>query len=494
MFHKWALFVPLVFGLCVNLRAADDAKEISIEGFNAKGGHLRTKNDAAFVDLILTAKDAKDARFRKVAGLADPKGVSFESIQQRGKYLRQRGGRLVLAACASEADKKEATFLVVGGMASAENGWLSLELLAHPGQFLCNKDGNMIAEGKKADVPSKEAGTFRFVEPAAPKKVPSSGKATPGVEALDEVVLKYLEKIGCSAATVTIARGKDLLYSRGYGWSDRYGETPIAPDAPMMIASCDKPVTAAAIRQLALAKKLDLNAKVFELLKIKPEGPVVDERVRAITINHLLDHKAGWQGDPINRAYKAALAKGNKTPIPMETLLGFIMAEKLKDAPGAKAEYSNECYDALRLIVARVSGQSMADYVRHQLCRPLGVAELKGVQLPAEPPVKGEAPPVWNTLNVSVPTAECVCMSTPALCTFMRCFWWTGEPRVNGTPNANIYGLLDNATSIMSWRPDGLNLACVFNGRSNDVKPEDIQKDLDDAIEKLKQEKRIRAK
>ena len=53
-------------------------------------------------------------------------------------------------------------------------------------------------------------------------------------------MLKYRRKIGCSAASLTIARGQQTLYSRGYGWSDR-GTRPMHPDTPMGVASCDKP-------------------------------------------------------------------------------------------------------------------------------------------------------------------------------------------------------------------------------------------------------------
>ncbi len=501
MFSKFAFLFALALFPFECLRAVDDAKEISIEAFTAKGGRLQIKPaldvsgrnvELACIGLLATAKDAQAARFRKVPGLADPKGVSFESVQQPGKHLKAHVGRLILVACAKESDKNDATFRVVAGLASTENGWLSLELLARPGQFLCSRDGGVTTEQKKADAPSKEAATFRLAEPAAPKKIPISGTESAGVDVLDQVVLNYLGKIGCSAATLTVLRGKELLYSRGYGWSDRFGETPILPDAPMTIASCDKPVTAAAIRQLARGKKLDLNAKVFDLLKIKPAGPVVDERVRAITVAHVIDHKAGWPGDPVNRAYKAALKKGHQAPIPTETLLEFVMAEKLKDPPGAKVEFCNEDYAVLRLIIARLSGQNAADYFRQQLCRPYGVTELKGVQQAGAPLVQGEPAPVWNAHNLPIPAAEGLCLSTPAMCGFMRFFSWNGEPRGKAATSASLFGIWVNATSVMTWRSDGINVACVFNGASNDVKYQDIEKDLAQAIDKLKKEKRIR--
>src|SRR5262249_4065190 len=45
--------------------------------------------------------------------------------------------------------------------------------------------------------------------------------------------------------------------------------------------------------------EVDLNAPVFKLLNVKPAGPIVDNRVWKITVTHLLDHAAGWQGAPL---------------------------------------------------------------------------------------------------------------------------------------------------------------------------------------------------
>ena len=85
--------------------------------------------------------------------------------------------------------------------------------------------------------------------------VPVTGKHAPGVELLDAIMLKYRRDIGCSAASLTIARGHQLLYSRGYGWLDRAGTRPMHPDTPMGVASCDKPWEEAAIRQTRAARQ-----------------------------------------------------------------------------------------------------------------------------------------------------------------------------------------------------------------------------------------------
>jgi CubicO group peptidase (beta-lactamase class C family) len=314
---------------------------------------------------------------------------------------------------------------------------------------------------------------------------PVSGHHAPGVELLDAIMLKCLREIGCSGATLTVARGGHTLYSRGYGWSDRHRTMPIHPDTPMSIGSCDKPLTTTMIRQLAQHGKLDLNASVLKLLKIRPAGQVVDPRVWNITINHLLEHKAGWQGEPFERAWQAA--NGRTYPIVAAYLLRFVMVQQLAWAPGEKVVYDSFGTNTLKFVVTRVSGQSYTNYLRHHLCRPYGVTELKWVRHGILQP--GEPPHLWNGLIMEDPADFRMGVSTPALCTFMRCFWLDGRPRDNGNPLWVSQGSWDNTTASMIQRPDGINIAWSFNGRKKDVDPgEELWKQ---AIDRLIEEKRL---
>jgi CubicO group peptidase (beta-lactamase class C family) len=314
---------------------------------------------------------------------------------------------------------------------------------------------------------------------------PVSGHHAPGVELLDAIMLKCLKEIGCSGATLTVARCDQMLYSRGYGWSDRHRTMPIHPDTPMSIGSCDKPLTTTMIRQLAQHGKLDLNASVLRLLKIQPAGRVVDPRVWDITINHLLEHKAGWQGEPFERAWQEA--NGRTYPIVAAYLLRFVMVQELAWAPGEKVVYDSFGTNTLKFVVTRVSGQSYTNYLRHHLCRPYGVTELKWVRHGILQP--GEPPHLWNGLIMEDPADFRMGVSTPALCTFMRCFWLDGRPRDNGNPLWVSQGSWDNTTASMIQRPDGINIAWSFNGRKKDVDPgEELWKQ---AIDRLIEEKRL---
>ena len=185
---------------------------------------------------------------------------------------------------------------------------------------------------------------------------PVRGRTVRDIQLFDAVMLKYGTKIGCTSAELSISRHGVVIIARGYGSSDRFGRVTMHPNNPMAIASCEKPITAAVVKQLARAGKLDLNASIFRVLEIQPVGPIVDGRVWDVTIQHVLDHKAGWQGAPLDQAVQAARARGFVDNV-TEIWLRFLMAQRLKDAPGAKEEYSNFGYDVLRLLIARTTGR-----------------------------------------------------------------------------------------------------------------------------------------
>jgi CubicO group peptidase (beta-lactamase class C family) len=292
-------------------------------------------------------------------------------------------------------------------------------------------------------------------------------------------MLKHMDKIGCSTAALAISYKGELVHSRGYGWSDKDKTTTAQPQTMIGIASCEKPITSAAIKQLARDRRLNLDKSLFKLLKIEPEGKIVDDRVWDITIQHLLDHKAGWQGEPFDKAVKAAREEGHEDPIPPETLLGFIMVQKLKDAPGTRYVYCNFSYDTLRHVLAEVSGRTPIEYYRRQLLRPFGIRELNVFQSPDAPAKKGDPPLVWNAKDGGPVSA-----SAPALCAFMECYWLTGEPRDDSNPTWRMDGSLPASTAMMLWRSDGFNVAFIFNGREN-ASHDEIARDLEGAIERL---------
>ena len=169
------------------------------------------------------------------------------------------------------------------------------------------------------------------------------------------------------------------------------------------------------------------------------------------------------------------------------------MVQRLKDAPGSREEYCNYCYDVLRLLIARTTGRSVAEYVRHELCRAYGLKELKDIQSPGVE-IRGDPPQVWNARDVGydfyprMPSSP-FRASAPALCTFMRYFWISGAPRDQGNWFFIFNGSSDNSTSSICQRVDErfpeFDYAFIFNGRKEGVVHVQIQAELKQVFQSL---------
>jgi N-acyl-D-amino-acid deacylase len=215
---------------------------------------------------------------------------------------------------------------------------------------------------------------------------PVTGKAGPGLEGLDEVVLEVMEHHGIPGAALTIALDGRLILAKGYGWSDVTTGTPTQPDTRFGLASLSKPITATAVLKLVEAGKLGFDDRVFDLLKdLKPpRGTREDPRYRTITVRQCLNHSAGWnrdlRGDPITWTPLVCRGLGVPPPLSAAQLLSFLMALPLDYDPGTECHYSNVGYIALGEVIAAVTGQPYGRWVLDNVLKPAGA---KGAALEA---------------------------------------------------------------------------------------------------------------
>jgi N-acyl-D-amino-acid deacylase len=207
---------------------------------------------------------------------------------------------------------------------------------------------------------------------------PVTGKAGPGLEALDKAMHSIMTRHGIPGGALAIAKEGRLVFAKGYGWADLTGE-PARPDTLFGLASLSKPITALAILLLIEQGKLKLDDCWFDLLRhiTPPRGARVDPRLKKITILQLLNHTGGWDrgrsGDPASFSVPVARQLGVPLPVSAEQLISFMMGVPLDFDPGTRAVYSNMGYIILGQVVEKVSGQSYEDYVRKNVLEPAGV-------------------------------------------------------------------------------------------------------------------------
>jgi len=225
----------------------------------------------------------------------------------------------------------------------------------------------------------------------------------------------FMQDTGATAVMVSTIEGGRFLYGSGNAGNDTGQSAPIIPVS--RTASIIKPVTAAAVQQLAAKGKLALSDRVFCTgnnapcwlsVDLLPAG--ADARAKDITIAHLIAHEGGWDravsGDPAAMEPAIRDSLGLQRPPVRAEIIRYVMAKPLDAAPGAKVSYSNFGYLLLGEIIAQASGTSYVDYVYNNVMAPLGVGDWEFKQArsrlaergPFEPPYRSTlmAPSVYT--------------------------------------------------------------------------------------------------
>ncbi|HWS77290.1 MAG TPA: serine hydrolase domain-containing protein, partial [Thermomonas sp.] len=189
-------------------------------------------------------------------------------------------------------------------------------------------------------------------------------RTTPPESAVDAIFKRYDSKDtpGCSVAVID---GGKMLLKKSYGMADPSLGVPRTSATSHWIPYSEARVfVALAVAMLARDGKIGLDDP------IRKHIPQVPAYAAAVTVRQLLHHTSGladygvldpgfdsmWSRVSEDELFRA-LARWNK--------LGF--------APGTSSMYSNTDFALLELLVARLGGGSLHDYLHAKLLAPLGM-------------------------------------------------------------------------------------------------------------------------
>jgi len=187
--------------------------------------------------------------------------------------------------------------------------------------------------------------------------------------ALDALVARTLERAvsasgpGCSLGVQL----DDLRVTRARGLADLERGVPLTTASLIEAGSVSKQFTAAAVLQLALDGRLDLDADVRTWF---PELPVYQ---RPITVRHLLTHTSGLR-DWGSIVQLEGWPRGARAHTNAHVVQVAARQRALNYAPGDAYSYTNTGYNLLAELVQRVSGTSLAEVTRTRLFVPFGMA------------------------------------------------------------------------------------------------------------------------
>jgi CubicO group peptidase (beta-lactamase class C family) len=171
------------------------------------------------------------------------------------------------------------------------------------------------------------------------------------------------------AALLVVDRGQ-IIYRKCYGLADLETNRPITTDTSFYLASISKQFTAMAVMLLVNDKRLSYEDRLSAFF------PQLPAWAAEISVRNLLHHTAGLPN------YLAFLGSSGRTPewtgdvlgVTNEAVLNWIARLPTPDFPvGSQFAYSNTGYVLLATIVATVSGQSFAEFLKANVFDPLGM-------------------------------------------------------------------------------------------------------------------------
>lgn len=156
---------------------------------------------------------------------------------------------------------------------------------------------------------------------------------------------------GFPGMTLALVGPRRFTSTLAIGLADLERRAPASPDQLFQIGSITKSLTAMALFALAERGKLDLDARVQDLL---PEHPLPPE---PITLTHLLEHSSGIPNGLDNPAY--IQAPGGRL------WTGF--------TPGSRYSYCNLGYGLLGAVMEQASGMTFPAALQTLVLKPLGM-------------------------------------------------------------------------------------------------------------------------
>ena len=183
-----------------------------------------------------------------------------------------------------------------------------------------------------------------------------------------DTIFEYVHKYSVPGLSVAITKDDRLVFARGFGYADKEARVIVTPHSAFRLMSISKSITATAVMKLAEKGALSLSDKVFG-----PEarigdvfGGVYQEGVTSITVEHLLEHRSGWDGDasdPINHL---------STMTADQVIANTVATLALHAEPNTWTNYSNFGYLVLGKVIEHAAQMSYESYVLTEILGPVG--------------------------------------------------------------------------------------------------------------------------
>lgn len=198
----------------------------------------------------------------------------------------------------------------------------------------------------------------------------ASAESAPTLEEAAMTAATYAQQYGAATSIqYALYMDGDIAYSGALGFARTESMTPADDTLLYGVGSVSKVYTAAAAMKLVDEGKLELDTPVYTYL---PEFTMADERYRAITMRMLLDHSSGLMFAGMKDAFLLDDPTDNTAA---SLLLSELKNQRLIADPGAYSVYCNTGFTLAQLVIERLTGMPLRDYLREALFAPAGLSD-----------------------------------------------------------------------------------------------------------------------
>lgn len=205
-------------------------------------------------------------------------------------------------------------------------------------------------------------------------------RETRAPDPIDRIAEQFLATHAIAGAVFGIAAPGKPLDLRAYGLADPATGRVMQGGDVFRLASLSKPVTAAAVMAL-LAQDAQFDMDTLLVRAFPDIAQAQDQRMRQISLRHLLQHSAGWDRDQAfdpffltDAALKDRLGMTAQGLQSCDPLADAMLGQPLQSPPGLAYAYSNLGYCWLGRWLAQVSGESYEAVVRRLVPEAAGLS------------------------------------------------------------------------------------------------------------------------
>ncbi len=192
---------------------------------------------------------------------------------------------------------------------------------------------------------------------------------------IDEIATQTLASMGAPSASIAVVKNGQIVYAHAYGYANVDEKTPARAEMQYCIGSISKQFTATAILMLAEQGKLSLDDPVSKFVPGLTRG-------NEVTIREVLSMTSGYQ-DFWPQDY---VMPGMMKPTSPQQILDGWARIPLDFDPGTKWQYSNTNYVIAGLIVEKVSGMPLLDFLKKRIFTPLHMESAESMHLAKDDP------------------------------------------------------------------------------------------------------------